>query len=128
MADMGFSTRAFTVATAMRTHRGRASLADKLRAIPAMVRDVLSGRWAGVGRLRIVASLIALLYVLSPLDLIPEALLGPFGLGDDLAIATLAIASLFGAAEQWLDRTPTSEFDNGDVVEGVVLDRSQAPG
>lgn len=88
-----------------------------------MVRDVLTGRWAGVSRLRIFASLGALVYVLSPLDLIPEVLLGPFGLGDDLAIATMAVASLFGAAEQWVGRTPTSEFDNGDVVEGVVIDR-----
>ena len=34
---------------------------------------------------------VALLYMISPVDLIPEAIFGPFGLLDDLAIVILAL-------------------------------------
>ena len=127
---MGVASRAGFVAHAMTSHRGRVSLVDKLRATPAMIADVFAGRWSGVSRLRIGASLLGIAYVISPLDVIPELLLGPFGLADDLALAALAVASLFNAAEQWLDDQAgqpagQSSFDDGDgdVVEGVVLDR-----
>ncbi|MCX6433081.1 MAG: hypothetical protein NTX29_09925, partial [Actinobacteria bacterium] len=61
----------------------------------------------------------------SPLDILPEDLLGPFGLGDDLAIAVVAVAALLSAAEDWLDgRDPVPAADQpGDVITGVVLDR-----
>ena len=44
------------------------------------------------------------------------------GLGDDIAIIALCVASLRTAAESWLDREVTVRPD-GDVVEGVVIDR-----
>lgn len=34
---------------------------------------------------------IGIAYVLSPIDLIPEALLGPFGLADDAAVAVISV-------------------------------------
>ena len=120
---MGTAKRVGFVAQAMASHRGRSSLVERLRATPAMVADVLRGRWRGVSRWRIGLSLVALLYVVSPLDVIPEMLLGPFGLGDDLAIAALAVASLFNATEQWLDDRGPQRPGDGDVVEGVVIDR-----
>jgi hypothetical protein len=60
----------------------------------------------------------------------PEVLLGPFGLGDDLAIAAVAVAALLGSAEDWLDRdvmpageASTGSPDSSDVIVGEVLDR-----
>lgn len=37
----------------------------------------------------------ALLYGVSPIDILPEAFLGPFGLGDDIVVSALAIYNLF---------------------------------
>ncbi len=118
MARMGTLRNAAVVMAAIRSHGGKVTLVDKLRATPAMVADVVTGRWSGVARWRIVASLLGIVYVLSPLDLMPELLLGPFGIGDDLALAALSVASLFNATEQWLD-----DRVGGEVIEGEVLNR-----
>lgn len=134
MGAMGYRSRAFIVIQAVRSHGGRISLMDRLRATPAMIVDVMLGRWKGVGRGRIALSLLALLYVISPVDLIPEVLLGPFGLADDVSLAVLAVASLFNAAEQWVSDQvaadpgpargrPKASAPQGDVIQGVVLDR-----
>jgi uncharacterized membrane protein YkvA (DUF1232 family) len=37
---------------------------------------------------------VAILYGVSPIDFMPEAILGPFGLGDDIVINVLAIYNL----------------------------------
>jgi uncharacterized membrane protein YkvA (DUF1232 family) len=36
-----------------------------------------------------------LVYVLSPVDLLPEALLGPFGLADDVVVALIGLRAVF---------------------------------
>ncbi len=85
--------------------------------------------------------LAGLAYVISPLDFLPEVLLGPFGLGDDLAIAAVSVAALLSSAEDWLDArdaasatgptpgapmggTAQTGATSGDVIQGVVIDRS----
>jgi uncharacterized membrane protein YkvA (DUF1232 family) len=89
-----------------------------------MLRDAFSGRWNDAPRLKVLAGLLGIVYVLSPLDFLPELLLGPFGLGDDLAIAALSAAALLGSAEDWLDRDAVVADDSGsDVIQGVVVDR-----
>ena len=124
---MGVTDRAATVADAVRGSTGRHPLWRRLVAIPPMLRDTLTGRWSGAPRLRLFASLLGLLYVISPIDLMPEILLGPFGLGDDLAIAVVSVAALMSAAEAWLDRDAVSpgsaHAPSGDVIEGEVLNR-----
>lgn len=42
----------------------------------------------------------ALLYVVSPIDIIPEAIAGPLGIGDDAAILGLIAAMLMRAAQR----------------------------
>ena len=112
------------VADAVRGSTGRHSLAQRLGAIVPMLRDALSGRWAGAPRLRLIASLAGLVYVVSPIDVLPEILLGPFGLGDDVAIIALCVASLMSASEAWLDRgTMPGATEAANVVQGVVIDR-----
>jgi uncharacterized membrane protein YkvA (DUF1232 family) len=95
-----------------------------------MLRDAFTGRWSGAPRGRLLAGLAGLVYVISPLDFLPEILLGPFGLGDDLAIAAVAVAALLTSAEEWLDRAASSTVPpaspsaaSAEVIPGVVLDR-----
>jgi len=123
---MGVTARATTVAGAVRASRGRHPLGQRLAAVLPMMRDTFTGRWAGAPRFRVVGGLLGLIYVISPLDFMPEMLLGPFGLGDDLAMAAVAVAALLTSAEEWLDRNDAmADATPGvpDVVPGVVLDR-----
>lgn len=122
---MGMFSRATTVAGVVRASRGRHPLGQRLLAVFPMLRDAFSGRWTAAPKGRLLAGLAGLVYVVSPLDVLPEALLGPFGLGDDLAIAVVAVAALLSAAEDWLDRGDEEPVTDppGDVIAGVVLDR-----
>lgn len=132
---MSFGRRAATVAGAARATSGRHSLMQRISAVLPMLGDALVGRWRGAPRGRLLLSLVGIGYVLSPLDVIPELVLGPFGLMDDLAIAVASLAVLLGAADEWLDvrdstaspsgATPTDgqSFKNDDVIVGVVIDR-----
>jgi uncharacterized membrane protein YkvA (DUF1232 family) len=123
---MGFVGRATTVAGAVRSSRGRHPLSARITAVLPMLRDVFTGRWSDAPRLKVLAGLLGIVYVLSPIDILPELLLGPFGLGDDLAITVLSVAALLGSAEDWLDRGRAADATGttaGEVIEGVVVER-----
>ena len=122
---MGAVGRATTVGAAVRASRGRHPLGRRIGAVFPMLRDAFTGRWVDAPRFKLLAGLAGIAYVISPVDLMPEVLLGPFGLGDDLAIAVVAVAALLGSAEDWLDRdvTPVTTSEGSDVISGVVIDR-----
>ena len=89
---MGVVGGAAAVAGAVKASRGRHPLGQRLAAVLPMLRDTFKGRWAGAPKGRVIGGLAGLAYVISPLDFLPEVLLGPFGLGDDLAIAAVSVA------------------------------------
>lgn len=123
---MGVVGGATAVAGAVRSSRGRHPLGRRLMAVLPMMRDTLTGRWPGAPRLRVVGGLAGLVYLISPLDFMPEALLGPFGLGDDIALAAVSVAALLSAAEDYLDAKDAAAGmrpGDGDVIQGVVIDR-----
>lgn len=103
--------RAAAVAAAARAVPGGHPWPDRLRALPSVLRSALRPGPAP-GRVGVLAACAGLLYVLSPLDFLPEALLGPFGLGDDLAIAVAAMAFLVRAADRHLDAAPA------EIIQG----------
>jgi uncharacterized membrane protein YkvA (DUF1232 family) len=126
---MGVISGATTVASAVRASNGRHPLRQRLMAVLPMVRDTLKGRWPGAPKARVFGGLAGIAYVISPLDFMPEVLLGPFGIGDDLALAAVSVAALLTAAEDWLDAkdaeagVSTTMPGAGDVIQGVVVDR-----
>ena len=134
---MGAVSGAAAVASAVRTSRGRFPLTRRLAAVIPMLRDTLRGRWPGAPKARVLGGLAGIVYVVSPLDILPEVLLGPFGLGDDIALAAVSVAALLSAAEDWLEAqqvaaaspaasggsAPSAAPGAGDVIPGVVLDR-----
>lgn len=92
-----------------------------------MLRDALTGRWQGASRLKLTAVLLIPLYVLSPLDLVPDLLL-PFGIADDAALLALAVTVLLTSADRWLadqrdlpSRTSPSDTPSGPVIQGTVI-------
>ena len=100
------------------------TLPEKLAATVKMSWMVLRGRWDGVSRLRILASWSAVVYLISPLDVIPELAFGPFGLIDDAAIAALAVGSLLAAGQAWLKDTGSGRSESeGELGTGLANDQ-----
>lgn len=122
---MGMSNRAGVVADAIKGSSGRHPLSQRLMAVPPMIWAAMRGRWVGAPKGRIFGGLAGIVYVLIPIDLMPEVLLGPFGLGDDLAIAAVSVAALLSAAEAYLDMRDGPALATGNVVDGTVLHRSE---
>lgn len=89
---------------------GTPALSTRVAAVPQLVRDVLSGRYRGMttGRLGLMA--LALLYVVSPADLIPEAVIPLLGVADDALVITWLATALNRETEtylSWRDRMRT---------------------
>ncbi len=89
-----------SVRTAMRP--GSAGLAERAAAVPRMLRAVARGEYRGTtfGHVALLAAAVA--YVVSPLDLVPEALFGIFGIADDAVVVTWLAAALVADTEAYL--------------------------
>lgn len=66
---------------------GAPGVASRLRALPRLFGGALSGRYPGLGRGRLALFAAAVVYLVSPVDVVPELLLSVFGLGDDAVVA-----------------------------------------
>jgi uncharacterized membrane protein YkvA (DUF1232 family) len=88
---------AYTVAATAALSEGPMSLGQRVACIPGLVRDTMNGSYAGLGRGRLTMMVVALVYIVSPVDVLPEALLTLPGMMDDAAVAAWLIASLMGA-------------------------------
>jgi uncharacterized membrane protein YkvA (DUF1232 family) len=88
---------AYTAAAAAAMSEGPVGFSTRVASVPRMVRDTLSGQYPGLTRSRLLLMAAALLYILAPVDLVPEALLTVPGLLDDAAIGAWLVATLLGA-------------------------------
>ena len=59
-----------------------------------------NGNMSRLSKTEVALIIAALLYVVSPIDVIPEAIAGPLGLGDDAAILRLIAAMIMRAAQR----------------------------
>ena len=95
---------AATVASVVRasTRPGAPSLAERAQAVPRLVRATLERRYAGmtVGKLGLVAG--AVVYVVSPVDLLPEVLLPVLGAADDAVVITWALKVFFEETDRFI--------------------------
>ena len=80
---------------------GEPGLQERLRAVPRLVRQTLTGQYGGTTRGRLAAVAAAVLYILSPVDLVPDVLL-PFGLVDDAFVLTWVVGRLLGETDAFL--------------------------
>lgn len=67
-----------------------------------MVGAAASGRYPHLGRGRLALFAMALLYLVSPVDLVPEAFLTVLGLGDDAVLAMWLGGALLVEADRYL--------------------------
>jgi uncharacterized membrane protein YkvA (DUF1232 family) len=79
--------RALWQAVSQGRRPGAPGFGDRLRSLPRMVVGAASGRYPELGKGRLALFLLALAYLVSPVDLVPEAFLALLGLGDDAIVA-----------------------------------------
>src|SRR3954454_18521589 len=81
--------------------RGGPSLSTRLAAVPRMMKATAKGQYDGGMRLGMMAAATA--YVISPIDLIPEAIFLVFGLADDAVMITWLAGSVLAETERFLE-------------------------
>ncbi|MCA0330917.1 MAG: DUF1232 domain-containing protein [Actinobacteria bacterium] len=114
---------AYTAAAAAAAADGPSGFMARVASIPRLMRDVVTGRYDGLGKGRLLLMLLALGYIVSPIDLVPEALLTIPGLADDAAVAAWLIAATVGATTGYLawERGASPTVDDPRVVPGEVI-------
>jgi uncharacterized membrane protein YkvA (DUF1232 family) len=107
-----------TVATAARSADSPAghSLGTRLGALPRMVRAIRRGEYAGADMAKMAMMLGAVGYVVSPVDLFPEAIFMVAGLADDAIVVGWLAVTLVRLTDDFLDWEA-----NRDAVPGEVI-------
>ncbi len=104
---MGMVTMiAQSVRTAVRP--GSAGLVERVHALPRMLSAITRGEYRGTtfGHVALLAA--AVVYIVSPLDFMPEALFGVLGLTDDAVVVTWLVAALVNDTEAFI------QWERGD--------------
>jgi uncharacterized membrane protein YkvA (DUF1232 family) len=96
---------------------GAPGLGERLSAVPRMVREAVSGRYAALGRGRLALLALALAYLISPVDFVPEAVVPLLGLADDGVVALWLAGAFLSATDDYL----SWERSLPVVVDGVAL-------
>jgi uncharacterized membrane protein YkvA (DUF1232 family) len=94
--------------------RGGPSLARRLAALPRMIKATIRREYDGGLRLALMAA--ALVYVVSPIDAVPELLL-LLGIADDAIVVTWLAGSLLSETERFLEW----EARRKTVIPGEVV-------
>jgi uncharacterized membrane protein YkvA (DUF1232 family) len=81
--------------------RGGPSLGQRLAALPRMLKATARGEYDG--RLRVALMATAAAYVVSPIDLMPEAFLLVLGLADDAVMITWLAGTVLSETERFLE-------------------------
>jgi uncharacterized membrane protein YkvA (DUF1232 family) len=103
------------------SHRpGTPGVGERLRAIPRLVRSTVLGRYRGTTRTRLAMMALAIAYILSPVDLVPELFVPLLGLVDDAFVVAWLAGSVLLETERYLDweqhQGPAPEIVPGQVV------------
>jgi len=81
--------------------RGGPSIGKRLAALPRMLKATAKGEYDGGMRVALMTA--ATLYVVSPIDAIPEAALFVFGLADDAVMITWLAGAVLAETERFLE-------------------------
>ncbi|GAA1873014.1 YkvA family protein [Asanoa iriomotensis] len=95
--------------------RGGPGVGTRLAAVPRMIRATSRGEYDGGMRLALMTA--ATIYVVSPLDFVPEAFLALFGLVDDVVAVTWLAGAVLAETERFL----AWEARGKAVIPGTVL-------
>ncbi|UBU13380.1 YkvA family protein [Nonomuraea gerenzanensis] len=99
--------KAARAAAAWRTYRevtrpGSPKLTARLRAIPRMVGAVMRGQYAGLGKGKLAMLGLGVVYLISPIDVVPDFLM-LIGVADDFGVFLWLMASLLGESGRYVE-------------------------
>jgi uncharacterized membrane protein YkvA (DUF1232 family) len=95
--------------------RGGPSIGKRLAALPRMLKASARGEYDGGMRIALMAAATA--YVVSPIDVIPEAVFFVFGLADDAVMITWLAGTVLSETERFLEW----EKQRDSVLPGSVV-------
>lgn len=96
---------------------GAPGLGDHLAAVPRMLGMGLTGRYPGLAKSRMLLAVLGLLYIVSPVDLVPEVVFAVFGLADDALVAAWVAGAVLSETDAFL----RWEAEQRRVVVGEVV-------
>jgi uncharacterized membrane protein YkvA (DUF1232 family) len=99
--------KAARAAAAWRTYRevtkpGSPGLMTRIRAIPRMVGAVMRGQYAGMGKSKLAMLGLGVVYILSPVDVVPDFLV-MVGVVDDFGVFLWLAATLLGESGRYVE-------------------------
>jgi len=112
-------TRALWNATLGARRSGAPGLRERMKALPRMVRLSLTGQYRQLSRMRLAALALGAVYVLSPIDLVPELILPLIGWADDAVVLAWVLGALLVETETFL----AWEAAQNRVLPGEVVQR-----
>lgn len=118
--------RALGLALRAATRPGAPGMAERLAAVPRMVRAAMSGQYEGVSRGRLLGMLAAVLYVVSPVDLVPESLFTVLGLADDAMLVTWLATALINDTEAFIGWERSVGWKGRGAAPGAPYASAQA--
>lgn len=98
---------------------GAPSLSARVKALPRMISQGLTGQYPHLAKGRLALAALALAYLVSPVDAVPELLVPLLGLGDDALVAAWLAGALLSEADTFL----TWERSRPEVVLGEAIPR-----
>jgi uncharacterized membrane protein YkvA (DUF1232 family) len=93
-----------------------------------MLRQGITGRYPHLDKRRMVLAAAAVVYIVSPIDLIPELFLPVIGLADDAAVAVWLIGAILAETDAFLRwEAEQARIVEGDVIPDRAVDRPTRP-
>lgn len=90
-------------AVAQGRRTGAPGIGERVRALPRLLAGSVSGRYPHLGRGRLALIVLALAYLASPVDLVPELFLALAGLVDDAVVALWLGGAFLAETERFLE-------------------------
>jgi uncharacterized membrane protein YkvA (DUF1232 family) len=90
-------------AVAQSRRPGAPGVGERLRSVPRMLRGAATGHYPELSRGRLGLIVLALAYLVSPIDLVPEAFLALLGLADDALVAMWVGGAFLAETDRFLD-------------------------
>ncbi|GAA2844345.1 hypothetical protein GCM10010517_00470 [Streptosporangium fragile] len=99
--------KAARAAQAWRTYRdvtrpGSPGLGARIRALPRMIGAAMRGRYPGLGKGRLALLGLGVLYIVSPVDVVPD-FLALIGVADDFGVFLWLTGSLLGESGRYVE-------------------------